>query len=98
VPEIKLASPCLDIEVPLIPVSELDLIKSGEMYIKRLNKPVIVSRFIRSYEAAQIGIFKNFGGGLADELPYCMESFVSSQYTYTPKTSRESKKGDIFDW
>ena len=85
--------------VPLVPVSQLDLIKPGEMYIKRVFKPLFVSSFVRSYHAAEIGIYKNFGGGFRDALPYCDKGFDSPEFLFVPAIeSKQAKKDDIFDW
>jgi len=88
--------------VPLIPVSQLDLIKPGEMYIKRVYSPVFVSSFIRSYQAAKAGVYKNFGGGFNDELPRYEKDFDIKEYTFIPKLeeekSKQSQKNEIFDW
>lgn len=70
-------------EVPVIPTSTLDLINPGEMYIKRLYMPVILSQFIRSYICANVGIFKDFYGGLftKEYAPYSAD-YYSTKYTY----------------
>jgi len=83
--------------VPLVPVSQLDLIKPGEMYIKRVYKPVFVSSFIRSYQAAEAGIYKDFGGGFKDELPRCEKGFDAPEYSFIPKHSEKSIS-DYLDW
>ncbi len=72
-------------EAPLIPVSELDLIKPGQMYIKRLYMPVITSQFIRSYVCAQQGAFKDFfsGDGLNTCTPISLKSYMDETYTYS---------------
>ena len=71
-------------EVPLIPVSSLDLIVPGHMFIKRLYMPVITSQFIRSYIAAQNGDFKHFNEsqGLETCAKMYIQSFSNSKYTY----------------
>lgn len=69
-------------EVALVPVSDLDLIKPGQMYVKRLYMPVITSQFIRSYACAAQGTFKNFSKGLKTCTPYSQKSFKSPQFTY----------------
>ena len=88
--------------VPLVPVSQLDLIKPGGMYIKRVYSPVFISSFIRSYQAAKAGVYKNFSGGFNDELPRYEKGFDIQEYTFTPKLveekSKQSKKNVIFDW
>ncbi len=71
-------------EAPLVPVSALDLIKPGQMYIKRLYMPLIMSQFIRSYVCAKQGAFRDFldGNGLEECTPLTMESFTASRFTY----------------
>lgn len=46
--------------MPLLPMSTLDNIDPGWMYIKRIRSNVIYSCFVRSYQCANEGIFKNF--------------------------------------
>ena len=86
--------------IPLVPVSQLDLIKPGEMYIKRVYKNVFVSSFVRSYQAAEAGVYKDFGDGFKDELPCCEKGFDAPEYTFIPKVAEGSSKSrkDIFDW
>lgn len=48
------------IQVPVLPISDLDLIEPGEMFIKRLYTPVIKSQYVRSYICAENEDFKNF--------------------------------------
>lgn len=48
------------VEVPVVAISSLDRIIPGEMYVKRIYSPVIKSSFIRSYQCANVGVFKNF--------------------------------------
>lgn len=67
-------------EVPLVPVSRLELIKPGEIYIKRIYMPVITSQYIRSYVCAQQGTYKDFSGGLASCAPISLESFNSPRF------------------
>lgn len=85
-------------EVPLIPVSDLDLIKPGQMYVKRLYMPVITSQFIRSYIAAQKGDFKYFNE--SDGLKTCTkiyyESFSSDKFTFK-KLKEVNYTDDLFD-
>jgi len=84
--------------VALVPVSQLDLIKPGELFIKRVYKPLVVSSFVRSYQAAEVGVYKNFGGGFADELPRCEKGFDAPEYTFVPKEHESGQKINIFDW
>ncbi len=72
-------------EAPLIPVSELDLIKPGQMYIKRLYMPVITSQFIRSYICAEQGCFQDFySNGLLTSTPVSIKSFMDEAYCFAP--------------
>ncbi len=71
-------------EALLIPVSELDLIKPGQMYTKRLYMPVITSQFIRSYICAAQGSFKDFfnSNGLDTCTPISLRSYMDEAYTF----------------
>ena len=71
-------------EVPLIPVSMLDHITAGKMYVKRLAMPVITSQYIRSYVCANNGSFKDFNEakGLETLTPICIEPFTSKKYSF----------------
>ncbi len=82
-------------EVPLIPVSDLDLIIPGHMYIKRLYMPVITSQFIRSYIAAENGDFKYFkeANGLTTCTKIYIQSFSSSRYTYQKIKVKKEPRG-----
>jgi type IV secretion system protein VirD4 len=83
--------------VPLVPVSQLDLIKPGEMYVKRVYKPVFISSFVRSYQAENAGVYKNFDNGLKDELPCREKKFDALKYTFVP-IKKDKPKDDLFDW
>ena len=67
------------------------------MYIKRLYKPVFMSSFIRSYQAASVGVYKHFGGGFKDELPRCEKGFDSPEFSFIPNFVEKSRV-DKFDW
>jgi hypothetical protein len=60
-------------------------------------KPVFVSSFVRSYQAAEAGVYKNFSGGFNDELPRCEKGFDGPEYSFIPKHGEKSK-GEFFDW
>ncbi len=87
-------------EVPLIPVSSLDLIKPGEIFIKRLYKPVITAQYIRSYVCAEQGSYTNFGGGLKHCTPISAESFKSEKYIYPDldKYIKVDRRNPDYDW
>lgn len=74
------------VEVPLVPVSNLDMITPGEMYYKRLYMPLISTRFVRSYIAAAHGSYKGFfdSHGLKTCTPRNREPFNSLKYTFPP--------------
>ncbi len=78
-------------EVAVIPVSDLDLIEEGEVYIKRLYMPVILSQFIRSYKCAEQGSFEDFRDPRAyhDFAPLNKASFKDDKHTYA-KTKKPS--------
>ena len=71
-------------ETDVIPISDLDLINPGEMFNKRLYKPVITSKFLRSYICGQLGIYKDYSDRFAyrDFTPINMESFYSDKYKF----------------
>ncbi len=71
-------------EVPLVPISELDLIKPGQIYIKRLFKPLIISCYIRSYICAEYGKYKDFNerDGLEKESPRGLIILNSPKYRF----------------
>lgn len=85
-------------EVPLIPVSSLDLIKPGQMFNKRLYMPVITSQFIRSYICADKGIYKHYHNpqGLDSCTPIRFEPFTSEKYTYAKL--QKSYRNTYEDW
>ena len=82
-------------QVPVVSVSALDLINPGEMYIKRLNFPVIKSRFVRSYQCAKIGIFKDFFGNDAFQkyAPANSESPANMKYRFAAVIPEQFLKG-----
>ena len=48
------------VEIPVVQVSALDQIQPGEMYTKRIYSPVLKCSYIRSYQCANLGAFKDF--------------------------------------
>lgn len=46
--------------LPVLPLSKLNNIKAGSLYIKRLKCDVIKSQYIRSYELANEGLFSDY--------------------------------------
>lgn len=83
------------ITVPLVPISALDLITPGKMYIKPLNKPVITSQYVRSYLAAANGDFSDFNSnGLLTCSPTFIDPFNDSKYTFKLLTERRKSNDD----
>lgn len=84
-------------EVPLVPISELDEIKPGQIYVKRLFMPLIISCYIRSYICAAYGKYEDFNekDGLDKESPRSLIILNSPKYKFKaifaeieePKTS-----------
>lgn len=68
--------------VPVIPVSKLDCIVPGTIYIKRLYLSVIRSQFIRSYICSKYGIYKKANKGLEECTPTYIESWNAPKYRY----------------
>ncbi len=72
------------VQADVVPISDLDLIEIGQMFNKRLYKPVILSQYIRSYMCASLGIFENFYDPHVyhDFTPINMNSFRSSNFIF----------------
>lgn len=87
-------------EVPLIPVSGLNLIKPGQIYTLRDRMPVILSQFVRSYILAEQGTFADRlkANGLETCTPLHVESFSSDKYFYTKLKYPEPAKSVDDDW
>lgn len=85
-------------KTPVVPVSDLEKIQPGEMYIKRLFMPVITSRYVRSYVAAARGDYPYFThpDGLRTCTPLCFDPFTSEKFTYA-KIAECNKKSVDFD-
>ncbi len=84
-------------QVAVLPISSLDLINEGELYIKRLYLPVIKSQYIRSYICAQNGDFTHFRDKNAyrNHAPINIEPFNSPKYNFAPLT-RPTKSDDDY--
>lgn len=85
--------------VRLIPVSKLDLLKPGNMYIKRSSLPVIESSFVRSYLVKEYQVDHKNG---FDIVKPNGSSFNARQFTYHKifeKTEKAKFKGmlSVFD-
>lgn len=83
--------------VQLIPKSLLDLIKPGQIYMKRIYMPVVLTQFIRSYVCAELGFYKDFFGGqnTIKYAPYASETFNSNKYNFEPE--KENNEKNIYE-
>lgn len=85
-------------EVPLVPISDLDLIKPGQMYLKRLYMPVVTTQFIRSYVCARQGAFTGFNdNNLKNCTPTTIEPFTAERFTYKKLTEKQKRSRPTFD-
>ena len=80
--------------VRLIPTSRLDLLKPGNMYIKRLSMPVIETSFIRSYLVSEFK--KDNYDGFKTVKPNSL-SFNSKHFTYTRVNEDIEEQRNDFD-
>ncbi len=71
-------------ELPLIPVSSLNNLRPGDIYVLRERLPVILSQYIRSYRCAQEGSFSHYydEDGFEAYTPITCESFRADRYLY----------------
>ena len=67
------------IEVPLLNTQKLDLIRPGEMYMRRSNMPLTLTEFIRSYECPE---FAEDHYTTPEELGIESPPFNSEEYCY----------------
>ena len=88
-----LHAPQTYMEVPLIPVSSLDVISPGVIYIKRTYEPVIVSGYIRSYVAAEQGAYSKYfdSHGLEKCVPVRYTRYDGEQYVWKKLTDYNKK-------
>ena len=93
------------IDVPLVPPTVLDIIKPGEMYIKRIYTPVIMAQYIRSYIMTANGDFPyKEANGLKVLAPYNTEPISHDKYKYppvktaTPEPDPLAAKKSKFNW
>ena len=86
------------VDVPLVSVGSLDLIRPGEMYIKRIYTPVIRGQYIRSYIMTENGDFPyREAKGLSTYAPYNIEPVSLDKYNYQPKQP-ETKPSSGNSW
>lgn len=87
------------VEVPLVPVSSLDLIEPGEIYTKRTYKPVMVAQFIRSYVCGECGAYQDYQDveGLKTCVPHEHGGFNGPQYIWPKLQEMHTKKKKKID-
>ena len=85
-------------KVAVIPISDLDKIKEGQNYVKRIYSPVILSQYVRSYMCANNGDFADFydDKAIRDLAPINNLSYNSPVFQYTKL--HEHKKTSSFDF
>ena len=83
----------------VVPVSDLDLIREGEIYVKRLYMPVVLSQFVRSYRCAEQGEFADFyrPDAFRRLAPKNLIDYTSAEHTYK-KLEQKIEKNDDFDF
>lgn len=73
------------VEVPVLKVTDLNLIEPGAMYNKRLFTPVMYSHYIRSYILSKYGYYKDFTYDSLETVPKNnFQGYTGPEYTYEP--------------
>lgn len=86
------------VAVPILPLSHLDLIKPGEIYIKRLGTPLYLAQYIRSYVCVECGIFNKCTDGLAKYARKSLGTFSDEKYRYPALAPFLDGSYKNFDW
>ena len=86
-------------EVPLLPISQLDLIEPGHIYLKRLFMPLITAQYIRSYVVAEQGSYKDYKKSIDSGLfgKRTRLADVTSPYDRSKKYKRRQATNNILD-
>ena len=83
--------------VNVLTTSTLNTIKPGCLYIKRIKMDLIKSTFVRSYECANEGVFKDFENAkFEDYLPFNLSNPNSDKFLYKEVIPDEFLK-DFYD-
>ena len=88
------------VETSVLRKSDLDLIKVGSMYMKRIYYPVINTHYIRSYYLGDLGFYELFEkDGLLKCTPKNNIVWSSNKYTFKLNESiiKKNKEKSIFD-
>ena len=85
------------VEVALLPISQLDLIKPGHIYMKRLHLPLVTAQYIRSYVAAEQGTYQDFRKPISKSIfgKRKLLSETVSPYDRNAKTKKRRTNQDI---
>lgn len=71
------------VTLPVLPISELNNVDPGWLYIKRNRWNAVCSTYIRSYQCAKEGIFKDFDNDSFEKLaPLNMVNPMNRKYSY----------------
>lgn len=71
------------VTVPVVPISDLNNIETGWMFVKRNKMDVIKSTYVRSYQCANEGIFNNFySSSFEQEAPVNLTNPYDRRYQY----------------
>ncbi len=71
------------ITTPVVPISTLNAVEAGWMYAKRIKMDVIKATYIRSYQCADEGVFKDFyNTGYEKFTPFNLTNPADKKYQY----------------
>ena len=71
------------VTLPVVPISALNNIETGWMFVKRIKWDVVKSTYVRSYQCANEGIFKNFfNKSFEENAPINLINPGDSRYQY----------------
>lgn len=84
-------------QVPLVPVSDLDLIEPGKMYMKRTYMPTVTTQYVRSYICSELGLQPAGNSGLETCTPIDFEPYSGKKYSYAAVCQTSQVTVDIPD-
>ena len=88
-------------EVPLLPISKLDLIKPGHIYLKRLFLPLVTAQYIRSYVCAEQGTYPDYKAPLEKDLFHKRKALNDKISPYRSGNTPKRRRPDhsiLDDW
>lgn len=90
------------VTTPVVPISTLNAVETGWMYAKRIKMDVIKSTYIRSYQCADEGVFKDFyNKGYEKFTPFNLTNPADKRYQYAavlPSNCEYEDEEDDFDF